>query len=60
MLFHLIGVGILEIADGGGALAPARASIVICPIAAEMFRCGTKQLADGRATAPPSIKAAPL
>lgn len=57
MLFHLSGVEILEIADGGGTLVSAWAFIVICPIAAEMFRSGTKKLANGRTVTPPSIKA---
>lgn len=36
MLFHLIGVEILEIADGSRTLVSTRAFIVICPIAADI------------------------
>lgn len=50
MVFHLIGVEIVEIADGGGTLASAQAFIVIHPIAAGIFQTGTKWRAVGQTT----------
>lgn len=51
MVFHLIGIEIVEIADGGGTLASARAFIVIRPMAAEIFQSGTKWRTDGQTNA---------